>query len=89
MPNLSLAVEHGFNFRVGSSGEWQQLVENPDDTWRSVARSVMNVYCARTHGAFVQTKVLHQTPAGLNAWRAPLSHEHSLYSICRALSSIS
>ena len=55
VPNISLAVEHGFNFRVGD-GEWQQLVDEVDDNWRSVARSVMNVYATRTHGAFVQTK---------------------------------
>jgi len=36
---------------------WQQLeLEKPDDTWKRVAREVMNVYCARTHGAYVQTK---------------------------------
>jgi len=55
VPNLSLAVEHGFNFRV-RAGEWQQLVRNDDDEWRSVARSIMNVYAMRTHGAYVQTK---------------------------------
>ena len=33
VPNLSLAVEHGFNFRVGN-GEWQQLVHEMDDQWR-------------------------------------------------------
>ena len=55
VPNLSLAVEHGFNFRVGG-GDWQQLVHEVDDEWRAVARSVMQVYSARTHGAFLQTK---------------------------------
>ena len=55
VPNLSLAVEHGMHYRVGS-GPWQQLVTGMDDSWRSVAHSVMNVYATRTHGAFVQTK---------------------------------
>ena len=56
VPNLSLAVEHGFNYRIGNSDEWQNLVDAVDDGWRSVAKSVMNVYATRTHGAFVQTK---------------------------------
>jgi len=55
VPNLSLAVEHGFSYRVGD-GTWQQLAPEVDDSWRSVARSVMNVYATRTHGAYVQTK---------------------------------
>ena len=55
VPNLSLACEHGFIYRIGS-GEWQQLVTEVDDSWRSVARSVMAVYATRTHGAYVQTK---------------------------------
>jgi trehalose 6-phosphate synthase/phosphatase len=55
VPNLSLAVEHGFTFRVGD-GEWQQLVHGVHDEWRGVARSVMHVYATRTHGAFVQDK---------------------------------
>jgi len=55
VPNLALAVEHGYNFRL-PSGEWRQLVHEMDDEWRAVARSVMSVYAMRTHGAFVQTK---------------------------------
>jgi len=62
VPNLSLAVEHGFNFRLCGGGapalrgEWQQLTPEYDDGWRSVARSVMSVYADRCQGAFVQTK---------------------------------
>ena len=60
MPNLSLAAEHGHKFRLaknsGGSGEWQSLVQNVNDEWRSVAASVMQLYSMRTHGAFVQSK---------------------------------
>jgi len=55
VPNLSLAVEHGFTFRL-KSGPWQQLVPGVDTSWREVAESVMLVYAARTNGAFVQKK---------------------------------
>uniref|UniRef100_A0A7S0Q8K7 Alpha,alpha-trehalose-phosphate synthase (UDP-forming) n=1 Tax=Coccolithus braarudii TaxID=221442 RepID=A0A7S0Q8K7_9EUKA len=57
VPNLSLAVEHGFKYRVGN-GKWQTLGEGDDDYvgWRSVAQSVMSVYATRTHGAIVQEK---------------------------------
>ena len=57
VPNLSLAVEHGFNFRIGSEqNPWQQLVEEPENEWRSVAKSIMDVFASRTHGAMVQAK---------------------------------
>jgi len=55
IPNLSLCVEHGHDFRLGD-GEWQQLVPEMDDSWREVAGQIMDVYCNRTHGAYVQTK---------------------------------
>jgi len=55
VPNLSLAVEHGFNYRLGN-GEWEQLTQEAGNEWCKVAESVMNVYAMRTHGAFVQTK---------------------------------
>jgi len=55
VPNLSLAVEHGFDFRV-KGGPWQQLIPGVDTSWRGVACSVMNVYAQRTNGAFVQSK---------------------------------
>ena len=35
IPDLSLCVEHGFNFRLGN-GSWQQLVHEVDNTWREV-----------------------------------------------------
>jgi len=55
VPNLSLAVEHGFHFRL-KGGPWQELIPGVDTSWRGVARSVMDVYATRTHGAFVQSK---------------------------------
>jgi len=54
VPGLSLAVEHGFEFRL-RDGAWRQPLR-ADDQWRSVAQSVMSVYATRTHGAFVQQK---------------------------------
>jgi len=55
VPNLSLAVEHGFTYRV-QGGQWQQLVHGVDTSWRSVAASVMQRYCTVTHGAYVLSK---------------------------------
>ena len=54
VPGLSLAVEHGFEYRL-RSGEWRQPLK-ADDQWRSIAHSVMSMYATRTHGAFVQQK---------------------------------
>ena len=35
VPNLSLAVEHGFHFRI-KNGPWQQLKPGVDISWREV-----------------------------------------------------
>lgn len=55
VPNLSLAVEHGFTYRI-KGGPWQHLITGVDTSWRTVAASVMSSYCARTHGAYVLSK---------------------------------
>jgi len=55
VPNLSLAVEHGFWYRI-KKGPWQQLVPGVDTSWREVAQSIMSMYALRTNGAFVQSK---------------------------------
>jgi len=55
IPNLSLACEHGFYFRL-EDGPWRQLEHHKENTWRQVAETVMNTYATRTHGAFVQMK---------------------------------
>ena len=55
VPNLSLAVEHGFHFRI-KNGPWQQLKPGVDISWREVADAIMRVYSTRTSGSFVQRK---------------------------------
>jgi len=55
VPNLSLAVEHGYVYRI-KDGPWQELMPGLDTSWRPVAESVMNLYATRTHGAYVQAK---------------------------------
>jgi len=55
VPNLSLAVEHGFHFRI-KNGPWQQLKPGVDISWREVAEAIMRVYSTRTSGSFVQRK---------------------------------
>ena len=55
VPNLSLAVEHGFHFRI-KNGPWQQLMPGVETSWREVAEAVMAVYTTRTLGSFVQKK---------------------------------
>ena len=55
IPNLSLAVEHGFYYTV-KGGKWRELQPGVDTSWKQVAASVMKGYAARTHGAYVTTK---------------------------------
>lgn len=55
VPNLSLAVEHGFNFRI-KDGPWQELAPGVDTSWKAVAHSVMSGFAQRTHGAYILSK---------------------------------
>ena len=55
VPNLSLCVEHGFDFRLGG-GEWQQLAPGVDTSWQQVAGALMDLYVLRTNGSYVQRK---------------------------------
>ena len=55
VPNLSLAVEHGFHYRV-RSGPWQQLCPGVDTSWREVAEAIIRVYTTRTNGSYLQKK---------------------------------
>ena len=56
VPNLSLAVEHGFHFRI-KGGAWQQLKPGVDTSWREVAEAIkkagtkgtMKVLCNNTN----------------------------------------
>ena len=42
VPNLSLACEHGFHYRV-KNGPWEQLLPGVDTSWREVAEAIMHV----------------------------------------------
>ncbi len=55
VPNLCLAVEHGFHFRI-KSGAWQQLLPGVNTSWREVAEAVVRVYATRTNGSYMQRK---------------------------------
>ena len=66
----SLAVEHGFHFRI-KGGAWQQLKPGVDTSWREVAEAIMRVYSTRTNGTFVQRKGWLRTASGtgVNAFK--------------------
>lgn len=55
VPNLSIAVEHGFHYRI-KSGPWQQLCPGVDTSWREVAEAIIRVYTTRTNGSYLQKK---------------------------------
>ena len=57
VPNLSLAVEHGFHYRI-RNGPWTQLNPGVKTDWRDVAEAIVKVYTTRTNGSFYQKKVL-------------------------------
>ncbi|KAL3910569.1 MAG: hypothetical protein SGPRY_009008, partial [Prymnesium sp.] len=43
VPNLSLAAEHGFHYRV-KGGEWKQLLPGLNTSWRDVVEAIVSVY---------------------------------------------
>jgi len=55
VPNLSLAVEHGFHYRI-RNGPWQQLLPGVNTSWKDVAEAIVQVYTTRTNGSFMQKK---------------------------------
>lgn len=68
LPNLGLAAEHGMfvswpTSKVGGKRRWETLVPNQDQSWRSIAITIMEVYTSRTHGSYIEEtemKVLWQ-----------------------------
>lgn len=68
IPNLGLASEHGMFVswptpKVGPKRVWETLVPNQDQTWKSIAIAIMQVYTSRTHGSYIEEtemKVLWQ-----------------------------
>ena len=40
VPNLSLAVEHGFHYRI-RNGPWEQLMPGVKTDWRDVAEAIL------------------------------------------------
>ncbi len=69
VPNLGLAAEHGMFYSwphhqtIGGSRKWERLVSGQDRSWRSSALTIMEVYCSRTHGSYIEeteSKILWQ-----------------------------
>merc|ERR1719356_1835586 len=68
IPNLGLAAEHGMfvswpSSKVGGKRRWETLVPNQDQSWKSIAITIMEVYTSRTHGSYIEEtemKVLWQ-----------------------------
>ncbi|KAL1510997.1 hypothetical protein AB1Y20_005822 [Prymnesium parvum] len=55
VPNLSLAAEHGFHYRI-KNGPWRLLLPGLNTSWREVAEAIVSVYTQRTNGSFMQKK---------------------------------
>lgn len=68
IPNLGLAAEHGMflswpGHHRGEKRRWETTVPEPDDSWRPIAKAIMEVYTSRTHGSYIEEtemKVLWQ-----------------------------
>eukprot|EP00550_Attheya_septentrionalis_P013379 CAMPEP_0198305846 /NCGR_PEP_ID=MMETSP1449-20131203/58117_1 /TAXON_ID=420275 /ORGANISM="Attheya septentrionalis, Strain CCMP2084" /LENGTH=1234 /DNA_ID=CAMNT_0044008387 /DNA_START=498 /DNA_END=4202 /DNA_ORIENTATION=+ len=68
IPNLGLAAEHGMfiswpTSKVEAKRRWETIVPDQDQSWRSIAITVMEVYTSRTHGSYIEEtemKVLWQ-----------------------------
>jgi len=56
IPNLGLAAEHGMYYKFGLKSKWDTMVGHGHGhgSWKEAALSVMDVYCERTHGSYVE-----------------------------------
>ncbi|GMI04506.1 hypothetical protein TrVE_jg11779 [Triparma verrucosa] len=68
---LGLAAEHGMYYSMphcdgrNSDGQrnWEVMVSGQDRSWRPAALTIMEVYCSRTHGSYIEqteSKILWQ-----------------------------
>lgn len=57
LPNLGLSAENGFYLKLNSGeGEWQQVYENVDFSWKPTVKEIFQYYTERTPGAYVENK---------------------------------
>eukprot|EP00443_Scrippsiella_acuminata_P096748 CAMPEP_0115754442 /NCGR_PEP_ID=MMETSP0272-20121206/96873_1 /TAXON_ID=71861 /ORGANISM="Scrippsiella trochoidea, Strain CCMP3099" /LENGTH=978 /DNA_ID=CAMNT_0003199851 /DNA_START=126 /DNA_END=3064 /DNA_ORIENTATION=+ len=57
VPNLGLAAERGFYYRLPTTGgQWKCMKQNPDYTWQSYAFEIMRQFVKRTQGSFIESK---------------------------------
>lgn len=68
IPRLGLAAEHGMFVSWPNQGnrknrQWETTIPDPDESWRTIAISIMELYTSRTHGSYIEQtemKVLWQ-----------------------------
>ena len=53
---LALACEHGGQFRSAPGKRWKRLVAADTKEWFPIVRSIMEDFCKRTPGAFIEKK---------------------------------
>jgi len=52
---IGLAAEHGFSYRF-PKGDWVSPDKNADLSWKPLAKEIMERYCERTDGAYIEDK---------------------------------
>ncbi|CAO3673024.1 hypothetical protein CU097_007994 [Rhizopus azygosporus] len=55
VPNLGLSAENGFYIKP-RGGDWQQVYDNVDFSWKPTVKEIFQYYSERTPGAYVETK---------------------------------
>ena len=64
---IGLVAEHGCFYRHPSEGEWRQLSDGYDVTWRDDVRPLFQHYMDRTPGSYIEEKEVNMTWHYLNA----------------------
>lgn len=59
IPRLGLAAEHGMfiswpSNTVRAKRVWETTTQDTDDSWRNIAKAIMEVYTSRTHGSYIE-----------------------------------
>ncbi|KAG1222165.1 hypothetical protein G6F35_005484 [Rhizopus arrhizus] len=55
VPDLGLSAENGFYIKP-SGGNWQQIYDNIDFSWKPTVKDIFQYYTERTPGAYVESK---------------------------------
>jgi trehalose-phosphatase len=56
IPRIGLSAEHGCFVRTATDADWTNLAEDIDLSWKTEVKQVLEHFCERTPGSFIEDK---------------------------------